>query len=510
MSRCILAIDQGTTGSTALVVATEKGAGARTLGRATAEFPQHFPHPGWVSHDAREIWGSVETSVREALRSAGVTGAEVVALGITNQRETTLVWERKTRRPIDLAIVWQCRRTAAACEAFKKEPRIAARVFEKTGLVIDAYFSATKIAWLLDHVSGARERAAHGELAFGTIDSFLVSELTQGAVHATDVTNASRTLLMNLARAEWDPELLGIFGVPAELLPRIVGSAEVVGRTAGVGFLPDGIPIAGIAGDQQAALFGQGCFREGDAKCTFGTGAFVLMNIGSRPTLSSHGLITTPAWRIGASTTYALEGSAFVAGAAVQWLRDGLGIIRRAKDVEELARRAATSDGVVFVPALAGLGAPHWDPDARGMIMGLTRGTTAAHLARATLEGIALQVSDLLEAMVKDARRPIGRLYVDGGAAENDLLVQFQADVADVIVERPMDVESTGRGAAMLAGLGAGLWEGLDDVAGFIQPGARFEPKMPPADREAHLQRWADAVRRARSRAVAPTGADTP
>ncbi|HXX69842.1 MAG TPA: glycerol kinase GlpK [Polyangiaceae bacterium] len=510
MSSYVLAIDQGTTGSTALVVEAEKGAGARTLGRATAEFPQHFPRPGWVSHDAREIWGSVEASVREALRTAGVTGKQLAALGITNQRETTLVWERTTRRPIDLAIVWQCRRTAGACEALKKDPRIAARVFEKTGLVIDAYFSATKIAWLLEHVAGARERATRGELAFGTIDSFLISELTQGAVHATDVTNASRTLLMNLARGEWDPELLGLFGVPAELLPRIVGSAQMVGGTAGVGFLPDGIPIAGIAGDQQAALFGQGCFREGDAKCTFGTGAFVLMNIGSRPTLSSHGLITTPAWRIGTATTYALEGSAFVAGAAVQWLRDGLGIIRTAKDVEELARRVPTSDGVVFVPALAGLGAPHWDPEARGMIMGLTRGTTAAHLARATLEGIALEVSDLLDAMVKDARRPIGRLYVDGGAAENNLLVQFQADVANVIAERPMDVESTARGAAMLAGLGAGLWGGLDDLARFIQPGARFEPKMQPADREAHLLRWADAVRRARSRAVEPTGADTP
>lgn len=499
MSRCILAIDQGTTGSTALVVDADKGGMARTIGRATAEFPQHFPHPGWVSHDAREIWASVETSVREALKGAGIDGTEIAALGITNQRETTLLWERATRKPIDLAIVWQCRRTAAVCEALKNDRATAARVFEKTGLVIDAYFSATKIAWLLDHVAGARDRAARGELAFGTIDAFLVSELTQGAVHATDVTNASRTLLMNLARAEWDPELLRIFGVPAEILPRIVGSAEVVGHTTSVGFLPDGIPIAGIAGDQQAALFGQRCFHEGDAKCTFGTGAFVLMNIGARPTWSNHGLITTAAWRIGGATTYALEGSAFVAGAAVQWLRDGLGIIRKAKEVEELARRVSTTDGVVFVPALAGLGAPHWDPEARGAITGITRGTTSAHLARATLEGIAFQVRDLLDAMAKDARRPIGRLYVDGGAAENDLLVQFQADIANVIVERPMDVESTGRGAAMLAGVGVGLWGGLDDLSRFVQPAARFEPKMPPEQREAHLKRWADAVRRARS-----------
>jgi glycerol kinase len=499
MSRYVLAIDQGTTGSTALVVDASQGAMARTIGRATIEFPQHFPRPGWVSHDAREIWSSVETSVREALSGAGVDGSELDALGITNQRETTLVWDRKTRTPIDLAIVWQCRRTAATCEALKSNSAIAARVLERTGLVIDAYFSATKIAWLLDHVGGARARAARGELAFGTIDSFLVNELTSGAVHATDVTNASRTLLMNLARGEWDGELLRIFDVPAEVLPRIVGSAEVVGRTTGVGFLPDGIPIAGIAGDQQAALFGQGCFREGDAKCTYGTGAFVLMNIGSRPALSRHGLITTAAWRIGGATTYALEGSAFVAGAAVQWLRDGLGIIRTAREVEELARRVASTDGVVFVPALAGLGAPYWDPEARGTITGITRGTTAAHLARATLEGVAFQVRDLLDAMVKDAARPIGRLNVDGGAANSDLLLQFQADIANVVVERPLDVESTGRGAALLAGLGAGLWSGLDDVARFLKPGTRFQPAMAEVDRESHLKRWVDAVRRARS-----------
>lgn len=509
MSRYVLAIDQGTTGSTALVVEAEKDAAGRTIGRATTEFPQHFPHPGWVSHDALEIWASVEASVKEALVNAGIDRTEIAALGITNQRETTLVWDRKTRTPIDLAIVWQCRRTAAACEALKRDTQTASRIFEKTGLVIDAYFSATKIAWLLDHVAGARERAGRGELAFGTVDSFLVSELTQGAVHATDVTNASRTLLMNLARAEWDPELLAIFGVPREMLPRIVGNAEIVARTRGVGFLPDGIPIAGIAGDQQAALFGQGCFREGDAKCTFGTGAFVLMNIGPRPTLSSHGLITTAAWRIGSAMTYALEGSAFVAGAAVQWLRDGLGIIRKAKDIEELARRVSSTDGVVFVPALAGLGAPHWDPEARGTITGITRATTAAHLARATLEGIAFQVRDLLDAMAKDARRPIARLKVDGGAAENDLLVQFQADIASVVAERPTDVESTGRGAAMLAALGAGLVAGMEDLTRYVQPGTRFEPQMAAPDRQVHLERWVDAVRRARTHAVEPTHADT-
>jgi glycerol kinase len=497
MPKHLLAIDQGTTGSTALVVSPEDG---RTLGRATTEFPQHFPKPGWVSHDVREIWASVETSVRGAFAAAGVHGEDVAAIGITNQRETTVVWDRRTRAPIDMAIVWQCRRTADVCEALKSNERTVARVREKTGLVIDAYFSATKIAWLLDHVSGARARAQSGELAFGTIDCWLVSELTAGEIHATDVTNASRTLLMNLARAEWDEGLLEVFHVPASVLPRIVGSAEVVGRTRGVAFLPDGIPIAGIAGDQQAALFGQACFREGDAKCTYGTGAFALVNIGDRPVLSEHGLVTTAAWRVGGKTTYALEGSAFIAGAAVQWLRDGLGIIRAASDIEALAKKVASSDGVVFVPALAGLGAPHWDQNARGTITGITRGTTAAHLARATLEGIALEVRDLLDAMARDAHRPLARLRVDGGAAANELLMQFQADIADVVTERPADVESTGRGAAMLAGLGSGLFAGLDEVERMVSFPRRFEPSMSASDRAAHLTRWNDAVARTKSR----------
>jgi glycerol kinase len=442
----------------------------------------------------------VQTTVTEALRTAQLRPSDIAAIGITNQRETTLVWDRATRKPIDLAIVWQCRRTADVCAELKKDAALVAKVRGKTGLVIDAYFSGTKIAWLLDNVQGARARAERGELAFGTIDTFLVSQLTGGAVHATDVTNASRTLLMDLARAAWDEELLRVFRVPASVLPEIVGNAEVVGRTAGVGFLPDGIPIAGMAGDQQAALFGQACFREGDAKCTYGTGAFALMNIGTRPLQSEHGLVTTAAWRVAGQTTYALEGSAFIAGAAVQWLRDGLGIIKQAKDIEELARRVPSSDGVAFVPALAGLGAPYWDPDARGTITGITRGTTAAHLARATLEGVAFEVHDLLDAMAKDAKRPITRLRVDGGAAANDLLMQFQADVANVVAERPVDIESTGRGAAMLAGLGAGLYGSLDDVAKMVTLSARFEPKMTEPDRSTHLRRWADAVKRARLR----------
>ena len=495
MAKHLLAIDQGTTGSTALVVSVE----GETLGRMTVDFPQYFPKPGWVSHDADEIWASVDAAVRGALESAGVKGDAIAAIGITNQRETTVVWERATGRPIDRAIVWQCRRTADVCDRLKADPKTVARVREKTGLVIDAYFSATKIAWLLDNVSGARERGERGELAFGTIDSFLVHRLTSGAVHVTDVTNASRTLVMNLARMEWDPELLALFHVPASVLPKIVGSAEVVGTTKGVAFLPDGIPIAGIAGDQQAALFGQACFAEGDAKCTYGTGAFALMNIGPRPILSEHGLVTTVAWRIGSETTYALEGSAFIAGAAVQWLRDGLGIVKSAGEIEALARSVPSSDGVVFVPALAGLGAPHWDQDARGTITGLTRGTTAAHLARATLEGIAFEVRDLLFAMSKDAKRSITKLRVDGGASANDLLMQFQADVADVVTERPVEIESTGRGAAMLAGIGAGVCKHLDEVARMVALGNRFEPKMSASDRAGHLGRWESAVRRTRS-----------
>jgi glycerol kinase len=491
----ILAIDQGTTGSTALVVSLD----GRTLGRHTTEFPQHFPQPAWVEHEAEEIWGSVEGSIRRALSSAAVDVGAIAAIGITNQRETTLLWDRKTGKPIHRAIVWQDRRTAAECQRLKGEGR-EPRVREKTGLVIDAYFSGTKIAWILDAVSGARERAEAGEIAFGTLDTYLVHRLTGGEEHVTDVTNASRTLLMNLARAEWDPELLETFRVPAAVLPRIVGSAEIVGRTRGVGFLPDGIPIAGIAGDQQAALFGQACFAEGDAKCTYGTGAFTLMNIGARPILSEHGLVTTVAWRIGGVMTYALEGSAFIAGAAVQWLRDGLGIIKSAGDIEALARSVASSDGVCFVPALAGLGAPHWDQGARGTISGLTRGSTAGHLARATLEGIAFEVWDLLDAMQKDAKRPLRHLRVDGGAAANDLLMQFQSDIARVVVERPTELESTGRGAAMLAGVGAGLCE-PEAAARMLNVQRRFEPSMADADREAHLARWNDAVRRSRSAA---------
>ena len=493
MAKHVLAIDQGTTGSTAIVVSPD----GTTLGKATREFPQHFPKAGWVEHDPKEIWASVESSVKAALVAARADVADIAAIGITNQRETTVVWDKKTGEPIHNAIVWQCRRTADVCDRLKAEGH-APKILEKTGLVIDAYFSGTKIAWILDAVSGARARAEKGELAFGTIDSYLVHKLTGGGVHVTDATNASRTLLMNLARVAWDPSLCDLFRVPSSMLPTIVGCAERIGTTRGLSFLPDGIPIAGMAGDQQAALFGQACFAQGEGKCTYGTGAFALVNVGDRPILSDSGLVTTVAWTIAGKTTYALEGSSFIAGAAVQWLRDGLGIIRSADDVEALARKVESSDGVSFVPALAGLGAPYWDQSARGLLTGITRGTTAAHVARATLEGIAFQVRDLLDAMSHDAKRPLLCLRVDGGACKNDLLMQFQADIGAVRVERPTEIESTGRGAAMLAAVGAGLAK-QEDAARLVRIERTFEPAMHAGDRATHLERWKDAIRRARS-----------
>jgi glycerol kinase len=494
MPKKLLAIDQGTTGSTAIVLTLD----GQTLGKKNIEFEQHFPKPGWVEHDAEQIWRSVAAAVEGALAAAQVAGTEIGAIGITNQRETTLVWDRSTGKPVHRAIVWQCRRTAPTCDKLKAEGR-AETVRKKTGLVIDAYFSGTKIAWILDEVAGARARADRGELAFGTIDSFLVYRLTGGDVHATDVTNASRTLLMDLGKREWDEEMLRLFNVPASVLPKIVPSAGPIGTTKGVGFLPDGIPITGIAGDQQAALFGQACFTEGDAKCTYGTGAFALMNIGATPTLSTHGLVTTVGWQIGkGAPTYALEGSAFIAGAAVQWLRDGLGLIKTAPEIEDLARKVHSSDGVAFVPALAGLGAPYWDQAARGTIVGITRGTTAAHLARATLEGIAFEVWDLLEAMTKDAGRPLSSLKVDGGASKNDLLAQFQADVAKVEVVRPVEIESTGRGAAMLAGIGAELSD-LAAASKMVKLDRTFSPVIATAERDAHIARWRRAIAQARA-----------
>jgi glycerol kinase len=487
----VLAIDQGTTGTTVLAL----GIDARVLGRATVDVPQHFPQPGQVEHDGEQIWRGVVEAIGRALFVASAKEQDVCAIGITNQRETTLLWDRKSGAPIHRAIVWQDRRTAPECDALRSRG-VEKLVYERAGLLLDPYFSGTKIAWLLDHVDGARDRAKRGELAFGTIDTWLVHKLTGGARHATDVTNASRTLLLNLQTLAWDDVLLEALNVPGSLLPDVVGSAEVVGHTKGVTGLPDGIPIAGIAGDQQAALFGQACFAKGDVKCTYGTGAFVLMNIGSEPIPSKHRLLTTVAWKIPGETAYALEGSSFIAGAAVQWLRDGLGIIKSASEIEALARKVADSGELTFVPALTGLGAPHWAPHARGMITGIGRDTTAAHLARATLEGIALSIADLVDAMGNDAGSAVSSMRVDGGAAANDLLMEIQASLVRAKVVRPRVVETTALGAGMLAALGAGLVRSRDEIAGRIPVEREFSPSDHVGDMGALRSRWRAALAR--------------
>ncbi|HVV48571.1 MAG TPA: glycerol kinase GlpK [Polyangia bacterium] len=488
----VIAIDQGTTGTTVLVVDATRA----VRGRGYREFAQIYPRPGEVEHDPEAIWASVTGALGDAL--VGVDVRRIAALGITNQRETTLLWERDGGRPVANAIVWQDRRTAPLCAALKAAGHEPA-VRQRTGLVLDPYFSATKIRWLLDNVGGLRARAEAGALAFGTVDSFLIWRLTGGKTHVTDVTNASRTLLFDLHARRFSDELCALFGVPRALLPEVRPSAGRLGETRGVPGLPDGIPIAGVAGDQQAALFGQDCTEAGDAKCTFGTGAFLLMNVGAEPRPSTHGLLTTVAWTLeaggAASTAYALEGSAFVAGALVQWLRDGLGLIASAPEIEPLARSVPDAGGVTIVPALTGLGAPHWRAEARGLIAGVTRGTTRAHLARAALEAIALQNVDLVSAMQADAGRSINHLRVDGGAAANDLLMQIQADLLGVQIFRPEMVESTALGAAKLAALAVGL---PPPAAGSETARIRvFTPAMPAEVRQAHLARWASAVGRA-------------
>lgn len=496
----ILALDQGTTGTTALVLSLD----GSTLGRHTQEFTQYFPKPGWVEHEPEELWQSTLTAIAGALADARLSGRDIAAIGITNQRETTLLWERRTGRPVQRAIVWQDRRTSELCRELRHRGHLE-RVREVTGLVLDPYFSGTKLKWLLDHQPDGRARARAGELAFGTVDSYLVMRLAGGAPdaqqptpHVVDVTNASRTLLMNLERRTWDPEMCELLDVPSEVLPEIVPSAGNVAETRNVPGLPDGIPISGIAGDQHAALYGQACFEVGDVKCTYGTGAFVLVNVGARPLPSKFGLLSTLGWQIGDEVTYALEGSVFIAGAAVQWLRDGLGIIGSAPEVETLARSVSSSDGVVFVPALAGLGAPYWDSEARGLITGITRGTTKAHIARATLESIAYQVDDLVRAMGDDLGRDVRRMRVDGGAAANDLLMQLQSDFSGVSVERPKELETTARGAAMLAAVGAGLLEHPTGARQMVRSDKTFAVNLGESERQSLRDRWNDAVQRAR------------
>ena len=492
--KIILALDQGTTSSRAIVFGGE----GEILAIAQKEFRQYFPQPGWVEHDADEIWTSQISVAHEALAKAGVTAKDVAAIGITNQRETTILWERSTGKPIAPAIVWQDRRTADACAALT-ERGLTATIQKKTGLVIDAYFSATKLVWLLDHVPNARQRAENGELAFGTVDSWLAWKLSGGKLHITDVSNAARTMLFDIRRGDWDDELLKIFNVPRAVLPVVKPSSAVYGET-GADVFSQPIPIAGIAGDQQAALFGQMCVQPGMAKNTYGTGCFMLMNTG-QPVTSTQRLLTTVAWDIDHQLSYALEGSVFIAGAAVQWLRDGLGIIRSAAEVESLAATVPDNSGVYFVPALTGLGAPHWDPHARGAILGLTRGTTAAHLARATLEGVAHQVADVLSAMQQDANVNLAELRVDGGAAQNNLLMQFQADILNVSVVRPRITETTALGAAYLAGLAVGYWRDVTELSQQWQPERIFTPEMNANARERHRDGWHDALRRARSSA---------
>ena len=487
----ILALDQGTTSSRAIVF--DRSGTIRAA--AQQEFRQIFPQPGWVEHDADEIWRTQLGVATQALARAGITGRELAAIGITNQRETTVVWDRASGKPVCNAIVWQDRRTAGRCDELKAQGH-AARVTAKTGLVLDAYFSGTKLAWILDHVPGARAAAAAGRLAFGTVDSWLIWKLTGGTVHVTDASNASRTLLYDIVRGDWDDELLELLTVPRAVLPRVVASSGVVAHTVPA-LLGARVAVAGIAGDQHAALFGQRCIVPGMVKNTYGTGCFMLMHTGERPVPSGNRLLTTTAWRINGKDEYALEGSVFIAGAVVQWLRDGLGVIRSSAEVEALAAGVADNGGVYFVPAFAGLGSPHWDPYARGMIAGLTRGTTAAHIARAALESIAYQTADVLHAMESDAGIKLSELRVDGGATQNNLLMQFQAELLGVRVVRPKVFETTALGAAYLAGLGVGYWKDAAEISAQWQADRVFEPKLPRGETQRLMAGWNRALARA-------------
>ncbi len=487
----ILALDQGTTSSRAIIVNRQ----GQVVALSQRGFEQIFPRPGWVEHDASEIWYTQSSVAAEAVAKANLTGLDIACIGITNQRETTVIWDRETSLPVYNAIVWQDRRTAAYCEELKGKGYEQA-IHQKTGLILDAYFSATKIKWILDNIEGVRERAEKGKLCFGTIDSWLVWRFTRGGAHVTDVSNASRTMLFNIHTQQWDDDLLDLFGIPRAILPEVKASSEVYCDTATTLFSTK-IPISGIAGDQQAALFGQLCVEQGMSKTTYGTGCFVMMNTGDRPVFSQNGMLTTIAWKIGEQITYALEGSVFVGGAAIQWLRDGLEIVRSAHETEELALSVADSDGVYFVPALTGLGAPYWDQYARGLLVGLTRGTTRAHIVRAALEGIAFEVYDVIRAMEHDATRRSTEMKVDGGAVANNFLMQFQSDLTRGGVVRPKILETTAMGAAYLAGLAVGFWKDTEEIGRYAEVERRFEPEMPQSEAERRIERWHEAVGRA-------------
>jgi glycerol kinase len=489
----LMALDQGTTSSRAIIFDKQ----GQIISVAQKEFKQHFPQQGWVEHDANEIWTSQSTVMIEALVNKDIRPDQIAAIGITNQRETTIVWDRKTGKPIHKAIVWQDRRTSAVCDELKEKGH-AEMIAEKTGLIIDAYFSATKIRWILENVKGARERAEDGELAFGTVDSWLIWKLTAGKSHLTDITNASRTMLFNIHSQQWDQELLDLFDIPKSMLPEVKTCSEVFCETAG-DVLSVKIPIAGVAGDQQAALFGQLCIEPGMAKTTYGTGCFLVMNTGKKAVRSKNQLLTTVAWKIGDEINYALEGSVFIGGAAVQWLRDGLELFKKASETEKLAMSLEDNDGVYFVPALSGLGAPHWDQNARGAFFGITRGTTIAHMTRAALEAIAYQVYDVLKAMEKDSGKPTQELRVDGGATANNFLMQFQADLLGCEIKRPKIIETTAIGAAFLAGLAVGFWKDREELQALWAADRSFKPEMDEGKKEKLIHFWHKAVERSKN-----------
>ncbi len=491
MDKVILALDQGTSSSRAIIF--DRSGIIRSV--AQKEFPQIFPRSGWVEHDPHQIWSSQASVIAEAISEIGITGKDIAGIGITNQRETVVVWDKETEEPIYNAIVWQDRRTSEYIDSIKSDKGVAEMIRRKTGLIADAYFSASKIKWILDNVPGARRRAEEGKLLCGTVDTWLVWRLTRGDVHVTDVSNASRTMLFNINTLEWDDDLLKLFNIPASMLPAVKASSEIYGYTTTTIFAHK-VPIAGIAGDQQAALFGQMCIEPGSIKNTYGTGCFLLMNSGDKPIMSENRLLSTVAWKVGGKVTYALEGSIFVAGSVVQWLRDGLGCIKCSSDVEALAASVPDTGGVYFVPALTGLGAPYWDPYARGQISGISRGTTAAHIARAALEGIAFQTYDIVSAMVRDSGLPVTNLKVDGGASHNNLLMQFQSNILNTQVLRPRITETTALGAAYLAGLATGYWDSIESIRSQWQVERIFTPEASRADVDTCLRGWYDAVRR--------------